>query len=421
MKIRIIFIVIILLLFHAKVTGQEVNRSLDYASSPLRHAQQDIIHSSILGESRKFNIYLPESFYNVSNEHKYPVLVLLEDEFFFMVSGVVKHLSSVERMPETIVVSILDMSYMPTVYTNGSTFWPAEQLSDENPDVFTRHLKEELFPYLKANYRANNFRMIMGLSSTSVYALHTFVKEPELFNAHIAIAAGDMLGMGYKPGERFIDLISNEVKKASGKKRHLYITSAEADGVVSPEIKANLEELNSELTPFRSENFKFISKIFPDEGHYDLALPALPEALDLIFPKEEWSVRYRDIVGKPGNAMKNLDDYYQQLSTKYGFTVLPRAERWNSVNRLSWIGPYLIRQGRITEGIEIIERWAEYCPESSHALSELARAYEANKALDKALTTMTRAYNLSKEQGSQEAQHYLQQLEEMKRKISGDE
>lgn len=421
MKINIFYVTLILLFLQDKVAGQELSSSLENTSAPLSYAQQDVIHSKILGKKRKFNIHLPESFHTASDEHTYPVLILLEDEFFYMVSGVVKHLSSVERMPETIVVSILEMSYMPTVYTNGSTFWPMKQLSDENPDPFTKHLKDELFPYLKANYRANEFKMIMGLSPTSVYTFHTFVKEPELFDAHIAIAAGDMLGMGYEEGERFVDLLSNEVKSAPNKKRYLYVTSPDSDGGgESPEIKENVEELDRILDPYRSENFKFISKIFPNEGHYDVALPALLEALDLIFPKDDWSARYRDIVGKPGDAMKNIDDYYRELSAKYGFTILPRAERWNSVNRLSWIGPYLIRQGRIPEGIEIMERWAAYRPKSTSALEELARAYETANELEKALATMTRTYDLSRELGSQNSQHYLHQLEELKKKINGE-
>lgn len=409
---------IVLLFLQGKVAGQELSST----SIPLNYAQQDAFHSKVLGKERKFNIYLPESFHEASAEHTYPVLILLEDEFFHMVSGVVRHLSSVERMPETIVVSILEMSYMPTVYTNGSTFWPMKQLSDEDPDPFTKHLKEELFPYLKASYRANDFRMIMGLSPTSVYTFHTFVKEPGLFNVHIAIAAGDMLGMGYEEGERFIDLLSNEVQNTPDKKRYLYVTSPDSDaGSHSPEIKENIEELNRILGNYRSENFAFVSRVFPNEGHYDVALPALLEALDLIFPKDDWSARYRDMVSAPGNALENIDAYYQELSAKYGFAVLPRAERWNSVNRLSWIGPYLLRQGRTAEGIEILERRAAYRPKSTSALEELAQAYQAANELEKALATITRAYNLSKELGSQNSQHYLVQLEALKKEINGKE
>src|SRR5690606_7078406 len=171
------------------------------------------------------------------------------------------------------------------------------------------------------------------------------------------------------------------------------------------------------LTPYRSENFKFISTVYPNEGHYDVALPALLDALNLIFPQDEWSARYRDIVSKPGNAMKNIEEYYQELSTRYGFTILPRAERWNSINRLSWIGSYLIRQGRTAEGIEVIERWADYCPKSISAQEELARAYESSNDLDKALTAMTKAYELSRASGDQESQRYFDQMERLKVQI----
>ena len=419
-QVKYIFLIFLFLNFH-DLLGQADQLIQPKESTSISFTQQDSFHSKVLNESRKINIYIPESFHRASKKHTYPVLLLLEDEFFYMVSGVVKHLSSMERIPEMIVISILDMSYIPTVYTNGSTFWPSEQLSDENPDPFTKHLKEELFPYLKSTYRANGFRIIMGLSPTSIYALHTFVKEPGLFDAHIAIAAGDILGMGYLEEERFIDLIANEVKNFQNRKRYLYVTSADGDGGGnSPEIEENLAELDEILIPFQSENFKHISKLFPNEGHYDVALPALTEALDLIFPKDEWFARYRNIVNQPGNALDNIDEYYRTLSKKYGFDILPRAERWNSVIRLSWVGPYLIRQGRILEGIEIIERWVELRPESTHALNELTKAYENNNQLDKATTTMARAYKLSLEQELPGSEQYQNRLEELRKKLANN-
>ena len=385
-------------------------------SISLSCAYQDSFYSDALNENRKINIYLPESFHEASDDYTYPVLVLLEDEFFHMVSGVVKHLSSVERMPEAIVVSILDMSYIPTVYTNGSTFWRTDKLSDENPDPFTKHLKVELFPFLKSKYRANDFRIVMGLSPTSIYTLHTFVKEPALFDAHIAIAAGDMLGMGYNPGERFIDLIADEVKNYSARKRYLYVTSADGDGGgESPEIAKNLVELDGILSPLKSEEFQYISRIFPNEGHYDVALPALIESLDMIFPKQEWSANYRNLIAEPGNAIDNIDKYYGNLSEKYGFRILPRAERWNSVNRLSWIGPYLIRQKRVAEGIEIIERWVELSPKSTAALNELAKAYEDSDQVEKAIKTLSKAYELSRRLQLPDSEQYLERLKKLEK------
>lgn len=420
MNYKYFFCIIVLLSsYNLIIAQQEKNKLSIKTSEPLSYGQKDIIHSKILNEERTVNIFLPESFHTASSQHTYPVLILLEDEFFHMVSSVVKHLSSVERIPETIVVSIKNMSFIPTVYTNGSTFWPTKQLSDENPNPFTEHLKKELFPYLEKNYRANDFSTVMGLSPTSIYALHTFVKEPDLFDAHIAIAAGDILGMGYKEGERFIDLFESKLKNDSNRKQYLYVTSSDADGGGnSPEIQENLEELEKKLMPFASNNFKFISKIFPNEGHYDVALPAFIEALEMIFPKEEWSARYRDIIKEEGNAMNNIDNYFQKLSEEYGFEVLPKSERWNSVNRLSWIGPNLLKQGNTTEAIEVIERWVEYSPKSELALLELAKAYEVNGEFNKALSALKKAHQLSLELKTEESGKYESQINQLKNKIS---
>lgn len=417
MKLKHIWCIIILLNFCSVTNAQQNKSELSIKkSTPLTYAQQYVFHSKILNKDRKINIFLPESFYKVSEKHTYPVLLLLEDEFFHMVSGMVKHLSSVERMPETIVVSLIDGPHIPKLYTNGSDFWPKDwkQLPfGVNPDSFTAYLKEELLPHLKNNFRANDFNIIMGLSATSMYALHTFAKEPDLFDAHIAIASGDVLGMGYNEGESLIDFFVNDFKDSPKRKGWLYVTSADADGGGnSPMIKANLEELEERLSPYRSDDFHFDSKIFPNEGHYDVALPALKEAFAIIFPKEKWFARYREIIKKPGNAMENIDNHFQKLSTEYGFEILPRAERWNSVNRLSWIGPNLLRQDNGAEAIEVIERWVEYRPKSTMALSELAKAYEANNELDKAISALEKAYKMSSE-----LNEYQTQIIQLKEKI----
>lgn len=413
-KLKGVFIIIALFFIHSTIAQAQDNANKKQPTS-LVFAHQEIIHSNILNKDRIINIALPEKFYEVSKQHTYPVLLLLENEFFQMVSGVVKHLSSVERMPETIVISLIDEPSTPTIYTNGSDFWPTnwKQLEGENPDLFTKYLEQELFPYLKNTYRANDFSIVMGLSWTSIYTLHSFTKEPDLFDAHIAIASGDILGMGYNEGESFIDLFVNDLKNSKRKKGYLYVTSADADGGgTAPMIKENLEELEKRLSLYRTKDFQFISKIFSNEGHYDVALPALNDALGLIFPKEEWFARYRDIIKKPGNAMKNIDSYYQNLSIKYGFEILPKAERWNSVNRLSWIGPFLLRENKIVEAIEVLERWVEYSPKSALALSELARAYEANNELKKALKSLEKASEISNK-----PDEYLNEINLLKGKI----
>lgn len=424
MKLNYTFYIALFLITSNVTLAQKVGTHKEFTpkkSTTLTFAHQDIFHSNLLNEDRRINIFLPDDFYKTSSQHTYPVLLLLEDEFFLMVSGVVKHLSSVERMPETIVVSLVDGPIVPKLYTNGSDFWPQnwKQLPfGKDPDLFTKHLKEELFPYLKSNFRANDFKIVMGLSATSIYAIHTFAKENDLFDAHIAIAAGDILGMGYIEGESLIDFIIEDFENTQKKIGWLYITSADSDGNGnSPMIKANLEELEERLSPYRSNDFRFTSKIFPNEGHYDVALPGLEEALGLIFPKENWFSNYRELIKEPGNAMGNIDNYFKIRSMEYGFEILPKAERWNSGNSLSRIGPFLLSQGRTKEAIEVLERWVAYRPKSILALIELEKAYEAKNELNKALFVLKKAYNMALELEMDESNEYQAQINKLKAKI----
>lgn len=96
---------------------------------------------------------------------------------------------------------------------------------------------------------------------------------------------------------------------------------------------------------------------------------------------------------------------------------MSRADRWNSVNRLSWIGPYLIRKGRTTEGIEVIERWVELQPKSTSALHELAKAYEGNNQIVKAIAAMTKAHQLAMKQELASSKQFMKFIEELKKKI----
>src|SRR5690606_7863603 len=111
---------------HAQESGHDGSKGTEPV--PLTFAERHTIHSNLLAQNRSFNISLPKNYHQSSAQHTYPVLLLLENEFFPLVSQVVQHLSSVERMPETLVVSLSDEHVTPTVYTNGSNFWPMESL-----------------------------------------------------------------------------------------------------------------------------------------------------------------------------------------------------------------------------------------------------------------------------------------------------
>ncbi len=416
---------ITLLLFAIQCTLGQIseNKGVKTKSTPLAYIEQHTIKSIHLEQDVAINVFLPETYHSDSDLHTYPLIVLLENEFFYQITGIVKHLSSVSSMPQAIVISFpndFEKFYAPKVYTNNSDFWPKswEQMPfDGDPNVFTSFLKEELFTHLSEQYRIANYRMIMGTSPTSTFPLHAFCKEPNLFQAHIAIAAGDILGMGYISGETFSTVITKNIQQNPDRKASLYIASAQEDVDEDPNIGKNIETIERQITLIKSQNLKFKAEVFDNESHYGVVLPAFIAAMETFFPKEKWNPDFRNFEKEPGNTLKNISAYYQDLSNEYGYTVLPKAERWNSGNSLRASANRLFRQKRFKESIEVYQRLVTYRPKSAETLSTLASALEANNELKQALEAQKKAIALAKQHNSNHLQYYTEHMEEIASKI----
>ncbi len=391
-------------------------------SMPLAFIQQHTIASKFLEQEVVVDVFLPQTYNKDCALHTYPIIVLLENEFFYQITGVVKHLSSVSSMPESIIISFPDgfeKFYAPKIYTNESDFWPKswkQMPFDGAPDLFVNFFKEELFTYLAAHYRTADYRMIIGTSPTSAFPLHAFCKAPNLFQAHIAIAAGDILGMGYNPQETFVDAIVESINNNPGYKAHLYVTSADDDTDYDSHIGKNLQDLERQMSAFTSENLKLKAEVFPNESHYGVVIPAFISAMETFFPKNKWNPDFRDFE-KQENTMNTIDNYFLELSTDYGYKVLPKAERWNSGNSLQACANRLLRQKRFKESIEVYKRLVEYRPKSAQALSTLASALESNNNLEEALTTQKKALELAKKYDKEHLKYYTEHMEEIASKI----
>jgi len=60
----------------------------------------------------------------------------------------------------------------------------------------------------------------------------------------------------------------------------------------------------------------------------------------------------------------------------------------------------------------------KYRPKSTLALSELAKAYEANNELDKAISALEKAREISSEGNMEETNEYQTQINQLKEKIA---
>ena len=382
-------------------------------SEPLQLGERLELHSAILGETVTMNVALPEDFAVSSSSRTYPVIFsngAHGEKFFAVLAGLVKHLGERERMPESIVVSLNDMGPIPEIHSNG--MWSREKLGPwGDPDAGLRHLAEEVFPLLERRYRANDYRILIGVSGSTLFPIHTFLAAPGLFRSHVLVAAADTIGMGYRAEETFIDAFESAFTADPDRRALLYLGTAESDLTKRDDYRANLAELEKRLGRFGGLDVQV--DIFERTDHYTVFIESVLAAFDQNFPFEEWTARYRDIVAQPGDALENIDRYYERLSERYGFTILPRADRWNNVNSLRFMTRHLIGEGRAAEALAVARRRLEFQPTVAGTHTGLADALEANGLLADAVKAQAEALRLARE-ADLPLEHLEKRLSELK-------
>jgi len=394
-------------------------------SFPIISGQRHLLKSQVLNDKRYIDVSLPENYHLASNKQNYPVMVVLDGQFMFnSVSGVVKHLSSVDRMPESIIVSLPSpegkrYDYSPNLYVNGSLNWGDTgkvEFGDKHEKLIG-FFKQELFPFIDSRYRTVKFRTLVGLSPTSAFTLHTLWKEPELFQAHIAIAAGDILRLAYEPNITVADKIKNYLTANPNRKTFLYVSSADQDLNDDPNIQNYLANFQNQIIQLNTKNIHLKTELIVDETHYGIVMHSLLSAMKAFYPVEKWSADYRELVAKKGNALKNIDQYYANLTSEYGFTIRPKGNRFHNVNNLNWIGHKLIKDGRLPEAVEVFNRWIELYPNEPLAHRGLSEALEASEKYYGAVYAQEIALSVAIKRGGNDISLFKTRLSMLKEKL----
>ncbi len=399
------------------IVGQETKPSLGLVSSnPLVYGEQLTLQSKILGEEVSLNVHLPKSFHEASKDHTYPLVFINDshgEEFFLTVAGLVKHMGELDRMPESIVISLNDGGHIPEILTRG--MWSSTEKIDAwgNPENYTRHLREELFPYFEKNYRAADYRMMIGVSGSALFPLYALAQAPDLFQATFLVASSDMIGMGIDSESNFIDSITKSLPRSPHRQTTLYLGTADSDVIKNEGYRNNLRELVERLRPLEKKGLAFKSEVFENEDHYNALVRSLLSAFEMVFPREKWSPRYRDLAALPGDALANIDKFYQNLSRDYGFEILPKANRWNNVNCLRFMTRHLQQNERVQEALSVAHRWVQYRPRSPQAYGKLAELYEVEGQKESSIKAQREAVRWAREAKDKRLRDYESRLKEL--------
>ncbi|WP_199608749.1 alpha/beta hydrolase-fold protein [Flocculibacter collagenilyticus] len=336
-----------------------------------------VVPSKYLDGNKEIIVSLPHSYVEAKDRQKFPVVFVMDAELMFnAIASQIHFLGLNSQMPEAIVVGIPNESgkrrdLSPAILnSNGKPYG-----FGGNQDKYLNFIKDEVSQLIYSQFSAAEFKILVGLSPTGQFALHSLWKEPGLFNAHIAINTANFKALGY--GEHTVfDKIINTVNSNKELGGHLYISMPKNGGGRNPKILEGYDYLRKELAQSDNKQFKFKQELI-DYNSYAAVIPSVMSAFNFIFPPNSWDPNYGNFFSEtPGETLKNLKTYYSNLSNEYGFEAFPKGERYYNRNRIKRIGYMLLAKGRIDEAVTLFQYWVSLYPNAANAYDSLADAYQ---------------------------------------------
>jgi predicted alpha/beta superfamily hydrolase len=330
------------------------------------------IRSTVLAENRRILIAFPGDYQR--SKQKYPVLYLLDGEFFFeQASAAVRFLSELgyiqtQPVPQMIVVGIVNVDrnrdYTPTYAPNqpGGLQFPTSGKADK----FTEFLKAELFPFIESRYRTQPYRILSGWSLGGLFTVHTYLENPDLFSAYIAMSPSL-----WWDGDMVVKRLDTYFAQGRISDKTLVVTVGSQEG-------GNIgRTVRTGFIPYMEKRLgkegTFRAMEIPGEGHNYVPYKALYEGLKSAY--SDWMI--------PGNVLQGgleaIRSFYKNLSEAYGYGIdVPESAYFNLAN-------YVYNQVSTEEAVKVSKLYVEAYPDSSFAHYRLGRFYHLKGDLDSAV------------------------------------
>ena len=139
--------------------------------------------SDDLKSTRDIRIYLPKS-YEKDSVSNFPLAIILDSEKLFdLYVGVSNYYVALDQAPEQVIVGI----NMQETREKDVGYDVANSNLTINSRRFYTFLRDELIPYVEANYKTSPFLTIVGEGLTANFITHYLKEEVPIFNAYISL------------------------------------------------------------------------------------------------------------------------------------------------------------------------------------------------------------------------------------------
>ena len=241
-------------------------------TQPLTIGETFTIHSKILGEERRINVYRPPA-----GDAPLPVLYMPDGgvaEDFIHVAGLLQVLTGNGTMRPFLLVGIENTERRRDLTE------PTEVAEDRKiaPRVggsakYRAFLRTELMPEVEKRYRTTPERAIVGESLAGLFVVETLLVEPDLFDTFIAFDPSLWWN-----GESLVPLAAKQPRGDAPKKKTLYLATSNEPGIV-----AATERFAKVLGASERKDLAWRYEPMPAETHATIYHPAALRAFRLLF------------------------------------------------------------------------------------------------------------------------------------------
>jgi predicted alpha/beta superfamily hydrolase len=310
------------------------------------------IKSLVLEEVRPYLVATPPGYEN--SDMEYPVLYVLDGlSHFHHTSAAVNFLSRNGRMPEMIVVAIPNTGQRTrdlTPPTEESTRFPTAGGADK----MIKFLQSELIPQINRTYRAKPYRVLIGHSFGGLFALHTMVNHPGIFDAYISISPSI-----WWDENKLVDQAEALFEDENKLEGHLYMTMGnEGGGMLGGAWK-----FAAVLKEYAGEDLTWHFALMEAETHGSVPYRSTYDGLEFIFSDWDLNNQWEEFMAR---GIAAVDSHIEKLKDQFGYA--PEVPE-GSMNLL---GYQLLQDGKTEEAIAVFERNTEWYPQSSNVWDSYA-------------------------------------------------
>jgi predicted alpha/beta superfamily hydrolase len=340
------------------------------------------LKSDVLGEERTMWIRTPVGY--ETNKVSYPVLYLTDgDAHIGHTASTIDFLARNGRISELIIVGISNTDrtrdLTPVKSSAKNAEGAAQFPTSGGADNFLKFIETELIPKIEKTYRVQPYRVLAGHSLGGLFAIHAMIARPGVFNSYVAVSPS-LQWENQEELRRAEEFFKNQKEL----KATLFVSLGNEPGAISESYEAFNQLLNKTKIP----GFEWEAQRMADEDHGSVVLRSHYFGLRKIY--DGWQMP-RDETGAIAGGLKGVDEHYQKLSQKFGYTI-PAPELL--INQL---GYQLMFAGKADEAIAVFKANVERYPGSANVYDSLAEAYEKGGRIELATPLYEKAQMLGQQ------------------------